>query len=505
MNNKLLSISNKTKKFSSLLKSYVELEYLLKIKKISKPKIGKWVTEKLTNMGPTFIKIGQLMSTRKDILGEEIINELKQLQDNVSPLPYNTLEEYITDFSNDFESIDTNPIASASIGQVHTGILKNGNKIVIKIKRPNIEKLINEDFEMLLFSINILKKISNDRKIYEFELLFNEYYKLLKEEINFENEANNMIKFKENFKNIKWIKIPYLYKNLCSNNIITMEYVPSIKINDINTISKLQFNRKKIAEKLIEIFMIQIIDHGTVHIDPHPGNIGINKDGKIVFYDFGMILDIDLNIKEKFTTLLIAIYDKDINTICDISIDMGLIIVEEKNKPYLKTFFISFLKYIENSNIEEFKETYIDKFNSLTNPNEPNPFIISSKFILLLRGISILEGVCKTLYPKFNFKDSLDPYINTFILDINYFESRAISDLKLITKVPEKVQINQINLEVIEKNIQDVEKKIQKEQTEKHFILIALIISLFMYHEFNQGLLTATIFFIYYFSNISVK
>jgi len=502
--NKMLLIQ-KTKKFTSFFKSYIELEYLLKVKKSSKPAIGKWVTHKLASMGPTFIKIGQLMSTRKDILGEEITNELKQLQDNISPLPYNILEEYLTIFNDEFESIDTNPIASASIGQVHTGILKNGKKIVVKIKRPNIENSINEDFDMLLFSINILKRISNDRKIYEFELLFNEYYKLLKEEINFKNEATNMIKFKENFKNIKWVKIPYLYKNLSNNDIITMEYVPSIKISDIKKIKNLNFNQKKIAEKLIEIFMIQIIDYGTVHIDPHPGNIGINTDGKIVFYDFGMILDIDVNIKEKFTALLIGIYDKDINVISDIAIDMGLIIVEEKNKPYLKTFLISFLKYIENSNIEEFKETYIDKFNSSTNPNEPNPFIISSKFILLLRGISILEGVCKTLYPKFNFKDSLEPYINTFILDINYFESRAITDLKLITKVPEKVQMTQINLEVIEKNIQDVEKKIQKEQTEKNFILIGLIISSFMHHEFNQGLITAFVFVSYYCFNIASK
>jgi predicted unusual protein kinase regulating ubiquinone biosynthesis (AarF/ABC1/UbiB family) len=172
-----------------------------------------------------------------------------------------------------------------------------------------------------------------------------------------------MIKFKENFKDINFVKVPKLYNKLSNNNIIVMEYVPSIKIDNLEELDKLNFNKKKISTKLIELFIMQVIDHGFVHIDPHPGNIGISMDGQIVFYDFGIILNIDKNIKENFNQLIIAIINKNINKICEISINMGLIIIEKEDIIYFKKFLISFLIYVENSNIEDFKINYIDKLS----------------------------------------------------------------------------------------------------------------------------------------------
>lgn len=487
-NNLLHKAVYRTSKFTNILRLYVEFEYLRQVKKVDKPYLGKWTKEKLIDMGPTFIKIGQFLSTRTDVFGEEITNELKELQDNVSPLPYAALAEVIKPIRDVLLDIQESPIASASIGQVHIGTMQNGDKIVLKVKRPNIEEQIIDDFETLLFGISILKQISEDRKIKEFEILFNEYYNLLKEEIDFVREANNMKRFRKNFSGKSWVKIPKVYPQLSNNDLITMEYVPTIKIDDTTSIDNLNFNRERVAQKLVELFINQVIDFGMVHIDPHPGNVGITKNGKIVFYDFGMILDLDLKIKENFTSFLIAVYDKDINTICNIAIKMGLIVVEPQNIPYFKTFLISFLSYVENANIEEFKVSYINKINQSS-----TPFLISSKFVLLLRGISILEGVCKKLDPNFNFKKTLDPYIDEFVVDINYFEARAMSDLKLITKVPDKVQINQIQIEVLEKTVRDVEKNVKKEQNNKYFIVIGCLFTYFMHHEFDQGILTALI------------
>lgn len=483
----------RTKRFANIFKLYVEFEYLRIVKKVDKPSQGKWTKERLIEMGPTFIKIGQFLSTRTDVFGEEITNELKELQDNVSPLPYDVLKEYIDPIRSKLKSFEENPIASASIGQVHIGELPGGEKVVVKVKRPNIEEQIIDDFETLLFGINLLKTVSDDRKIKEFEILFNEYYKLLKEEIDFVREAKNMKQFKENFSVKKWVKIPTLYESLSNNDVITMEYVPTMKIDDVKAIQSLSFNRERIAQKLVELFIMQVIDFGMVHIDPHPGNVGITDKGKIVFYDFGMVLDLDLKIKEKFTSFLIAVYDKDINTICTIAIEMGLIVVEPQNIPYFKTFLISFLSYVENADIEEFKISYINKINKTS-----TPFLISSKFVLLLRGISILEGVCKKLDPNFNFKKTLDPYIDQFIVDVNYFEARAISDIKLITKVPDKVQISQIQLEVLEKTVRDVEKNVKKEQNDKYMMLLGVMTTMIMQHEFNQGVATAVLFGISY-------
>jgi predicted unusual protein kinase regulating ubiquinone biosynthesis (AarF/ABC1/UbiB family) len=145
---------------------------------------------------------------------------------------------------------------------------------------------------------------------------------------------------------------------------------------------------------------------------------------------------------------------------------MGLIVVEPEDLPYFKTFLIAFLSYIETADLEDFKVSYISKINISS-----TPFLVSSKFVLLLRGISILEGVCKKLDPDFNFKKTLDPYIDEFIVDVNYFEARAMSDIKLITKVPDKVQVNQIQLEVLEKTIRNVEMNVRQEKKQKSFAI----------------------------------
>jgi predicted unusual protein kinase regulating ubiquinone biosynthesis (AarF/ABC1/UbiB family) len=434
------------------------------------------------------------MSTRTDVFGEDITNQLKELQDNVSPLSYEVLEDYINPILINIDSIEKIPIASASIGQVHIGKLKNGEKIVLKVKRPFIEEQINEDFELLLFVVKMLKYVSDDRQINEFEILFNEYYKLLKEEIDFIREADTIQKFKDFFKEKKWLSVPKVYTEYSNENVIVMEYVPSIKINDIEKIDKMKFNRERIAEKLVELLINQIIDNGLVHIDPHPGNVGITENGKIVFYDFGMVLNIDFKIKEKFTSFLIAIYDKDINEICNIAIEIGLITVKSEDIPYFKTFLISFLDYVEKADIEEFKISYINKISK----SKKAPFLISSKFVLLLRGISILEGVCKTLDPNFTFKKPLGPYIDQFIVDINYFEKRAISDLKLFTKVPDRVQNSQIKIEVMEKNIRDMEKSAKKERKQKNYQIIGILFTIVMQYEFEQGIIAALLSVISY-------
>jgi len=475
-------------RFANIFTSYVELEYLRRVKKVDNKYIGRWTKEKLISMGPTFIKIGQFMSTRSDIFGEEITHELKDLHDNVAPLHFKDLKPALTSIKKNFKRIQEQPIASASIGQVHVGELATGEAVVLKIRRPGIEEQIIDDFEMLLFGIHVLDKLSDDRKIKEFSILFNEYFKILKEEIDFEREAASMRLFKKNFAGRKWVKIPKVYDDLCSENVIAMEYVPSTKITDVASLDRQDYDKEKIAQKFVELFIDQIIKHGVVHIDPHPGNVGITSTGKIVFYDFGMILHLDKNLKDRFKSFLIAVYDKDINAIASIAIEMGLIVVEPEDVSYFKTFLIAFQNYIDTANLEDFKISYLSKLNKTS-----TPFVISSKFILLLRGISILEGVCKTLDPKFNFRKTLDPYIDEFIIDVNYLEARALNDIKIFTNVPAKVQETHIQLEVLEKQMQRIENDAKNTQTETFVCILSLLLMLVMQHEFGQGLTTAAL------------
>jgi predicted unusual protein kinase regulating ubiquinone biosynthesis (AarF/ABC1/UbiB family) len=437
---------------------YVRFEHNRLVKKYTPRQLGAWSKNKLASMGPTFIKIGQFVSTRSDIFSKDITDELKELQDNVAPLPWKDLKENVP--LNTFSNINEFPLASASIGQVHLATLQD-KEVIIKVKRPNIDGQIKADFEGLLFFIKALKTFSTDRRLMEFEVLFTEYYKLLLEEVDFVKEANNMRHFSKMFEDITWIKIPQVYKQFSNSTCITMEYVPSIKINEIDKLREAGYSTEKIATKLLESYVEQIIKHGSVHIDPHPGNVGITKNGKIVFYDYGMVLDLDELIQKHFDELLVALYDKDVDEIARLAVEIGLVVIEPKNLAYFKKFLIFFLSYIEKMNIDDFKVSYLDNLSKTD-----MPFILSSKFLLLLRGISILEGCCKSLDKNFNYKRVLDPYIQDYLIDIKYIESKALLDINAIQQFPSKIKEQQIELEIMRMNLKletnDREDRIKK-------------------------------------------
>lgn len=447
------NVFNLTKSINRTVSFYIRFENNRIIKKFTQKQLGIWSKNELAKMGPTFIKIGQFISTRSDIFSKELTNELKELQDNVAPLSWDTLKDKVSMSLNSeiVNSIDKVPLASASIGQVHRAKLNNKD-VIIKIKRPNIDAQIKVDFEGLLILIKFLKLFSKDRRIIEFEILFTEYYNLLQEETNFIKEADNMEKFGVMFEKVKWIKIPTVYKEFSTNDYIIMEYVKAIKMDNIEKMRSLGFNLEKIALKLIECYIDQITKYQYIHLDPHFSNVLMTLDGKIVFYDFGMVLKIDDRIKLYFDDLLVALYRRDIDSIADLVVKMEIVIIEPYKLPYLKKFMLFFLSYIEKMDVKDFK---LDAFNK-----NDMPFIISSKFLLLSRAMGILEGNCKLLDPNFNYKKILDPYINKYLIDVNYIENKVLDDIKTFKVVPSKMKEQEIDIEIIRINNQyDVKEK----------------------------------------------
>lgn len=370
------------------------------------------------------------------------------------------------------------PIASASIGQVHLGTLKNGQRVAVKVKRPSIEEEITTDFQVLLGFISFLRRFSDQRELYELETIFKQYNSLLYEEIDFKKEVQNMITFRKMFSADEtrgWIAIPKTYPLVSNNNIIIMEYVPSIKINDVDTLTNINFNTKRIAKKLIECYIIQVTQYGLVHIDPHPGNVGITKAGKIVFYDYGMVTKINSVLIEKFQELLYAVTEKDCDKIAQIMVESDIVSVEPENMIYLKSFVLSFLNYLDTVNVEYFKENFIDKLNATE-----LPFLINSNFLLLLRGLTILEGICKTLDPEFNYSEVINSYMNTFPFDIQYFENRAIRDIASlrqlgVTEMIDKSVKSDIDAELLEKRMKELAiKKSNIEQKQNTFNVLVV-------------------------------
>jgi predicted unusual protein kinase regulating ubiquinone biosynthesis (AarF/ABC1/UbiB family) len=478
INKRLTSSLDSGKKLGKILKFTASLQYMSTVKKASSAQLGEFTRNNLTSLGTTFIKIGQLLSTRSDILDKDFTSQLASLQDNVPPFDIDPYLEYINTIVAEF---DKKPIASASIGQVHRGVLKNGEVVAIKLKRPRIEAEIYTDFQMLLGFIAVLRSFSDRRELFELETVFKQYEILLSEEINFKREVQNIQKFNGMFKTGEtalWTKIPKVYEELSTNDVIVMEYVPAIKINDFQTIDNMRFDRGKIAEKLVESYIIQIVEHGMVHIDPHPGNVAITRNGKIVFYDYGMVTELSDVLMSKFQDLLLAVSEKDADAIARIMVDAGIVSVEPERFPYLRSFVLSFLEYIETVNVESFQENFINKIST-----GDLPFIISSNFLLLLRGITILEGVCKQLDPNFNYKKVIDPYINSFPIDINYLEKRALKDIESLQnfaypKMMTDVQRNDIDKQLMEIRLRELSDERDKSQTKQNVsnVIVAILL-----------------------------
>ena len=245
----------------------------------------------LEELGPTFIKIGQILSTRVDLLSDDYIQELSKLRSKVNPLEFSLIKQILNEAYGDvgkyFKSIDEVPIGSASIAQVHVAYLKSGEKVVIKIKRPNIDETFKTDIILLKEAVTYLH-LNKFVKVMDLNLVLDDLYNTTLQELDFSNEVNNLIKFKDNNSNEENIDSPIVYTDLCRNNTIVMEYINGLMINEISKLKVKGYSLKNIALALSENYIKQALDDGFFQADPHPDNIMI-RENKIIYIDLGMM------------------------------------------------------------------------------------------------------------------------------------------------------------------------------------------------------------------------
>jgi predicted unusual protein kinase regulating ubiquinone biosynthesis (AarF/ABC1/UbiB family) len=346
--------------------------------------------------------------------------------------------------------VNPNPLASASIAQVHKGYLEEVGEVAVKIKRPEIQEKIIEDFEVLLFGISLLKKISSDHKIQEFEILFKEYFDILKYEIDFNTEIDNLTRFSEYTKGYQGVRVPYPVINLSNSDVIVMDYLPSIRVDNIKEMKANDIDTKLLAKRLAKLMLRSILEYGLVHIDPHPGNLGVSADdGSIVMYDFGMMLDLGKDIQEQLMKLFFAISDRNVKDIRTVAIEMGMVIVEPIDIPVFDTFLTSVISYLDTSDLDQFRQNYLDKQKD---PSDV-PFMLSSRFVLLMRGLSIMEGVCKKLDPDFNVQKTIEEHFRNRFSDVRYLEARALADIQSLWSTPLKVEETTSRLDALERTV----------------------------------------------------
>ena len=286
----------------------LEEEYLEKSKNGDPEKFANDLEE----MGPTFIKLGQLLSTRPDFLSEKYINALTRLQDKVEPFPFDQVETIVHDelgvrISKAFREFEPSPMAAASLGQVHKAVTREGKTVAVKVQRPEIRKRIVEDLNALSDIAATLDKYTETGKRLRFLDILNEFRKTLIQELDYRLEAQNLIKMGVNLQNFRDIIIPQPVEDYCSSKVLTMDYILGTKVTSLHPAALMEVNGNYLAEELFKAYLDQVLIHGFFHADPHPGNVFITPDHKIALIDLGMVARIDPDTRENLLKLLLYI------------------------------------------------------------------------------------------------------------------------------------------------------------------------------------------------------
>lgn len=256
--------------------------------------LAVWIRESFLDLGPTFIKVGQLFSTRADLFPTEYVEELSKLQDKVPAFSYDQVKAIIeADFGRPIHTLyhhfDAVPLAAASLGQVHKAQLFSGEEVVVKVQRPGLRRLFAIDLEILKDIARYFHNHPDWGRGRDWLGIYEECCRILYEEIDYLHEGRNADTFRRNFRQMNWVHIPRVYWRYVSPRALTLEYVPGIKISNYRALETARLDRSVLARLGAEAYLQQILNHGFFHADPHPGNLAVTPTGSLIFYDFGMM------------------------------------------------------------------------------------------------------------------------------------------------------------------------------------------------------------------------
>jgi len=282
----------------------------------------------LERLGPTFIKIGQLLSSRADLLPEPFLKPLSRLQDDVKPFPYEEVEFIVENelgakISKLFSRFDKTPVAAASLGQVHRAALHDGREVVVKVQRPNIQEQIREDFAALEEIAKMLHRHTDFGQKHELLKVLEEFESTIAHELDYRREASNLVTISRNLREFKRIRIPQPVNDYTTQKVLTMDYIEGTKITELSPLTPLDLDGNTLAEELFQAYLKQVLVDGTFHADPHPGNIFLTTDRRIALLDLGMVGYTTPTMQESLLKLLLAVSEGDSDQAADVSIQIS--------------------------------------------------------------------------------------------------------------------------------------------------------------------------------------
>lgn len=462
--------------------------YLVDTKKNREKRFPQNLRRAFEELGPTFVKIGQILSTRPDILPEAYIKELSKLQDKVPEENFETIEEvFNTEFHKTIEEtfleFDKKPFACASIAQVHAATLKDGTKVIVKIQRPNIEEKMKLDLSILYKLANLTKTRFSEFIINPVEAL-DEIAMSTKMELDFNTEAKNINHFSELNKDIAFVTCPYVVHELSTKHIITMEKIEGFKIDNIKKLTFEDYDLSDLGKKLALSYFKQVFEDGFFHGDPHPGNILI-RDTKICYIDFGLMGNLSKGLKDALNDMILSVayydIDKIISVIMAVGVRHGYV---DRNQLYedIDYIFSSYLSAsLQNIKISQFLQEVFDcaKRNNVSLPKD---------LIILVRGCVIIEGVIAKIAPDISILDIAIPFVKSQNDDSvlkNFNVNEALLNSYLFLKNSSKLPAKLIELSngimrgraKLQFNIKDIDKHIGEINKMVNRVVLALIIS----------------------------
>jgi len=436
------------------------------------------IRKSIEELGPTFIKMAQILSTRPDLIPLDLADEFSKLQDSVEPMPFDQIRpRFMDEFGKDVDEIFDGElilIASASLGQVYKGRLKSGEEVAVKVLKPGVEEMIRSDIQIMYHIASLLEEKLHNYGIDSPKKILQEFEKTIKKELDYNTEALNLKRFARNFEGNGRILVPKLYEEYSCSMILTMELVDGIKVTDTNKLEEIGIDPKDVAKSGFDLLCEQIFEYRFFHADPHPGNIFALPDGRISFVDFGMMGSIAERDRRDFVDMIYYIVkeDEEKAALCVLKLakvendDLDRDAFAKDMGDVIHTYFYGSLKDIKIKNL----------LNDMVALMSRHKVYFRESNYLLTKALITIEGVGKALDPDFNAAGEIKPFVMRFYKEnfsLSAFFSKAselpkeVSDFLMqfpedIKTIVEKMKSGKLKIEFQHMGLEEMEETIEK-------------------------------------------
>ncbi|PKG33801.1 AarF/ABC1/UbiB kinase family protein [Methanoregula sp.] len=434
----------------------------------------------LEELGPTFVKFGQIMSTRTELLPPEMIEQLKRLQDHAKPVPFSEvmtiIEENCPEWEDYFGDIEETPVASASIGQVHRAYLRDGTKVALKIQRPGIPEIIELDIAILQSMAERIETVLPETRLYNPKGMVDDFAHQIVKELDFTRDARNANRMSRNFQNFPGVRFPKIFWEYSKPHFLVMEFIEGVRIDDREAIEAMGLDPHAIGVRGFHAYLKMIFEDGYFHGDPHPGNLLVTKEGDIVFLDFGIVGILRPEKRQNFINLLFALTTDNIELMIRSLEGFGIVIAEEDREALRDDLYIMMHDFSGGDGDGVSQLNFELVVTELTEAMRRYRLKVPMNLMLLLKVFVMVLDIGVRLDPKFNFGKEITPYLSK-LADVNTFSegymkrasmallegADALLDMpRNINLMLRRLSTGSFKLEIVENDIQKLQMSLDR-------------------------------------------